>query len=148
MSLRILPNFFKVFGLMSLNKTWYNRNYYFLRSFLTFCNISSFTRFGRPFFWPIKENNFFFFPCVYCYSFKTKLCVNFWKAINYCFSSMSCGTTSNLLPYFQWNVLIADFSNMYLYFLFYKLSVCFAYDAWYRLNEIRSLWLIFLDTCF
>ena len=38
---------------------------------------------------------------------------------------MNCGIISNLLLYFQWNVFIEAFSNLLLYFLLYKLDLCF-----------------------
>ena len=90
------------------------------------------------FFWPIKENSF-------CLTH-----VNFWKAINCCFSFMNCGIISNLVLYFQWNAYIVVFSHLFLYFVLYKLDPCFTSDIWCRLNvgKIRSFWLIFKNAWF
>ena len=57
---------------------------------------------------------------------------------------MNCCIICNLLLYLQWNVLIVSFSHLFLYFLLYKLDLCFTCGIWYRLNKIRNLWLIFL----
>ena len=90
---------------------------------LIICNISSSTRFGLPFLWPMKENPFLtFFPCIYYCSFERKLCVNFWKAINCYISFVNYIIIFSILHYFQWNVFVVTFSHLLLYFLLYELS--------------------------
>lgn len=90
------------------------------------------------FVWQIKENPFFvlFFLCICCCSFERKPWVNFWKAINCCFSSMN------------WNIFILGFGNLLLYFLLHKLDLCFTCDVWCILNKIRGLRLNFLTAWF
>ena len=55
---------------------------------------------------------------------------------------------SNLLLYFQWNLFIVAFNHLLLYFLLFKLDLCFSSDIWRRLNKMRSLWLIFAAAWF
>ena len=55
---------------------------------------------------------------------------------------------SNLLLYFQWNLFIVAFNHLLLYFLLFKLDLCFSSDIWCRLNKMRSLWLIFAAAWF
>ena len=55
---------------------------------------------------------------------------------------------SNLLLYFQRNLFIVAFNHLLLYFLLFKLDLCFSSDIWCRLNKVRSLWLIFAAAWF
>ena len=69
-----------------------------------------------------------FFLCIYCCSLERKLCVNIWNTMNRFFSSVNRGIITNLFPYFWWAVFIVAFSQLFLYFLLYKLDLCFTCD--------------------